>query len=86
MPTQDIIALAQAGGLVLFVGAVIMGAVWAKPGVDFIMARLKRSDELLDAALLREGKLADAVVQGNVAIKELTAEIRGLRNLKGGAR
>lgn len=64
MTVDQIIALAQASGLVLLVTALLVGQVWAKPAVDFIRTMLTDS-------LARESKLADALGDNTTAMREL---------------
>lgn len=70
MTTEQIIALAQAGGLILLSAALLTGQVWAKPSVDFLRAMLTES-------LSRETKLAEALGANTEAIKELARERKG---------
>jgi hypothetical protein len=74
MTTEQIIALAQAGGLILLSAALLTGQVWAKPAVDFLRSMLSDS-------LNRETKLADALGENTTVMRELIAE---LRERKGG--
>jgi hypothetical protein len=67
--TEQIVALAQAGGLVLLAVALLTGQVWARPAVDFLRA-------MLDASLAREAKLADALTENTTAMREVIAELR----------
>jgi hypothetical protein len=76
MTTEQIIALAQAGGLILLSAALLTGQVWAKPSVDFLRAMLTES-------LSRETKLADALSANTATMQEAMKE---LRERKGGAR
>jgi hypothetical protein len=76
MTTEQIIALAQAGGLILLSAALLTGQVWAKPSVDFLRAMLTES-------LSRETKLADALAANTATMQEA---IKELRERKGGVR
>ena len=69
MTTDQIVALAQAGGLVLLATALITGQVWAKPSVDFLR-------QMLDASLERERKLAEALTDNTTAMRDVIAELR----------
>lgn len=69
MTTEEIIQLAQAGGLILLATALLTGQVWAKPSVDFLRSMLTES-------LARETKLADALRENTGAMRELMAEFR----------
>lgn len=72
MEVKDIVALAQAGGLVLLVTTLLTGQVWAKPGVDFIR-------QMLTDSLAREAKLADALNTNTAVVKEFLAELRATK-------
>ncbi len=72
MTTEQIIALAQAGGLVLLSVALLTGQVWAKPSVDFLRLMLSES-------LSRENKLADALTQNTLIMQQAMAELRERR-------
>lgn len=69
MTTEQIIALAQAGGLILLSAALLTGQVWAKPSVDFLRAMLTES-------LSRETKLAEALAANTVTMQEAIRELR----------
>lgn len=69
MTTEQIIALAQAGGLILLSAALLTGQVWAKPAVDFLRSMLSES-------LARETKLADALSANTTVMRELIADLR----------
>lgn len=70
LTTDQVIALAQAGGLVLLTVTLLTGQVWARPAVDFVKG-------MLDQSLLREEKLADALGDNTTVMRELVAELRG---------
>lgn len=74
MSTEQIVALAQAGGLILLSAALLTGQVWAKPSVDFLRAMLSES-------LARESKLADALGANTTVIRELAAQLVAMREL-----
>lgn len=69
MTTDQVVALAQAGGLILLSVALLTGQVWAKPAVDFLRS-------MLDASLARETKLADALTDNTAAMRDVIAELR----------
>lgn len=72
MEVKDIVALAQAGGLVLLVTTMLTGQVWAKPAVDFIR-------QMLTDSLSREAKLADALNSNTTVMKDFIAESRAAK-------
>lgn len=77
MSFDQIVSLAQAGGLVLMVVALLTGQVWARPGVEFIQKQLTGAEERERAALDRSD-LALAVTRENTeAMKLVLAELRG---------
>jgi hypothetical protein len=73
---EQIVALANAGALVLLSVVLLTGQVWAKPGVDFLMAQLTKTEVLLAASLSREEKLADSLRENSSIVKEFIAELR----------
>jgi hypothetical protein len=74
--TEQIIQIAQAGGLVLLVASLMVGQLWAKPGVDFLREMLAKFEGMLAASLAREDKLADALRENTAAMREAITELR----------
>lgn len=70
MTTDQIIALAQAGGLILLSVALLTGQVWAKPSVDFLR-------QMLTESLSRENKLAEALAENTATVREAITDLRG---------
>lgn len=69
MTVDQIIALAQAGGLILLTTVLLTGQVWAKPAVEFLK-------DMLTKSILREEKLADALTDNTKTMKDIIEEIR----------
>lgn len=75
MTTEQIIQLAQAGGLILLATALLTGQVWAKPSVDFLRSMLTES-------LSRETQLAAALRDNTAAVREAIAELRDRKSAR----